>query len=236
MGIISPERVPALGKAFRREDLFVEHTLRTIAVLVGIDEASISTGCNYLVTEGMTRAGMTTFRFRTAQLARHHAAATGPTRFVAPAYHSAPLLAVGGKMTLSASVHNIGGASRGLCFTLHGPAIEQKLVDPEDATLCIQERRVGPRRFVRTIENGRETFVADFPEFEISAANGRRIAAPQNIYGFVSGRALAVGRAPIHWGSSRWGTARACSSTCRRSPSWSHRALRRERRPIIPKA
>jgi hypothetical protein len=227
MGFVSAERIPALGKAFRREDLFAEHTLLTIGALVGIDEESIATGCTYLRKYGTTPSGATTLLFRPDEIPAHERPAAGPSRFVATAFDAAHLLSRGGRMSLSASVHNDGGASRGLSFIVHGPAIEAGLVEPESATLSNQQRRTEPRPFERkTLKSGREGFVAEFPEFEIPAAIGRLFTAPEgvspgewigqlqrqgidlsrnqqrcfvsDVYGFVDGRVLAVGKAAIY--------------------------------------
>jgi hypothetical protein len=180
-GVIPLERLPAL-KALCREDLFAEDTLRSIGSLLGIDEGSISTGCAYVEREGGKHEGTTTLRLRPAELPAHERPATGPSRFIARSWSKRTLGAVGESIQLGATVHNAGGASRGVSFILHGPAVEEKLVEPVEAVLSNQQVRSEPRPFEqRTLNNGRAGYVADFTDYAIPPSIGLESTPPEGV-------------------------------------------------------
>ena len=83
---------------------------------------------------------------------------------------------------MGATVHNAGGPSRGVSFIVHGPAVEAKLVEPQEAVLSRGQLRSEPHRFERkTLTNGREGYVADFVDYAIPASIARAITKPDGV-------------------------------------------------------
>jgi hypothetical protein len=227
-GLVDRERLPALEKAFKRDDLLVEETLCAIGEVLGIDAGGIATGCKYLLEDdGATPEGATALRFRPAEVPEHERPATGPSRFGARSWNNRTLGALGDSITLHACVHNAGGPSRGLSFIVHGPAVEAKLIEPESAALCSQQAWTEQLSFARkTLNNGREGYVADFVDYAIPPAIGRDFTKPDgvspedwirklqqdgvdllrhqqrcmtsDISGRVTARAASVGTAPVY--------------------------------------
>ena len=226
-GLVDPAHLPALRSALHAENLFAEDTLRSIATLIGIDEEAISTGCGYLHREGHKPDGATTLRFSLIEALEHERPATGPSRFTARSWNSRSLSAVGGKLHLAAAVHNAGGPSVGVSLILHGPAVEESLIEPQEAVLSSQASRTDPHPFERRmLNNGRAGYVADFPSYAIPPAIGREFSRPDgvsledwmrklqrdgvnlsrnqtrsmtsDIHGSVTVRALRVGTAPVY--------------------------------------
>ncbi len=181
-GLVPKEKLPTLKETFRREDVFVEDTLRAIGVLLGIDEGGISTGAKYVATDGPMPEGATTLRFRPAEVPEHEKPATGPSRFGARSWSHRTLGGVGESIHVGATVHNAGGASRGVSLIVHGPAVEANLVEPQEAVLSHGEIRSEPRRFERkTLTNGREGYVADFVDYAIPASIARELTKPEGV-------------------------------------------------------
>ena len=181
-GLLPEEKLPSLKEAFRREDVFVEDTLRAIGSLLGIDEGRISTGAKYLASEEGVPEGATTLRFHPAEVPEHEKPATGPSRFRASSWSLRTQGGVGESIHIGAAVHNMGGASRGLSVIVHGPAIEANLVEPHEATLSQGQVRSEPRRLERkTLTNGREGYVAEFADYAIPGSIARDLTKPDGV-------------------------------------------------------